>query len=190
MTEFWRRWHITLSSWFKKYVYIPLGGNRSHQIRNLLIVWLFTGMWHGAGWNYLLWAMLSFLFILIEKKGFSRILDKYPVLGHLYMFFMIPFLWSVFAITDIKSLGIYYSKLFPFFGSGHASIFYGDYLKYLKVYQGPFVLSILFSTLLPGKIYKKKKYSWWMTMILVIVFWACIYCIYKGLDDPFLYYQF
>lgn len=190
VTEFWRRWHITLSNWFKRYVYIPLGGNRSHHIRNLFIVWLFTGLWHGASWNYLLWALISFAFILVEKKGFIKVLEKYSLLGHAYMFLMIPMLWSIFAITDLGNLGLYYSRLFPFFNKMETVVFQADYLKYLKLYWLPFGLSFIFSTLLPSKIYKKTKYTWWMTFTLVLIFWMCIYQIYRGMDDPFLYYQF
>lgn len=190
VTEFWRRWHITLGSWFKKYVYIPLGGNRSHHIRNLLIVWLLTGLWHGASWNYLLWAMLSFVCILIEKKGLLKVLDKHPFLSYAHMYLLVPLLWTVFAITDFGNLGIYFSRLFPFFSAENGPVFRGDYLKYLKLYRDPFVLSLVFSTALPAKIYRKKKYTWWMAVLLLCIFWMCIHYIYKGLDDPFLYYQF
>lgn len=190
VTEFWRRWHITLGNWFKNYVYIPLGGNRTHHIRNLFVVWLLTGLWHGASWNYLLWAMLTFLLILVEKKGLLKLLEKSIWLSHFYMFLIIPLLWSVFAITDLGELAVYYTRLFPFAQGVEAPVFKQDYVKYFELYRIPFILSMIFSTVLPVKIYRKWKYSRWMTFILVLIFWLCIYQIYKGMDDPFLYYQF
>lgn len=104
MTEFWRRWHMTLGSWFRDYVYIPLGGNRKAVPRvylNLFIVWLLTGIWHGAGWNFILWGVFLFAVIAVEKAGLKKKLDARPVLGHLYMLFLIPLSWMIFAITDI-----------------------------------------------------------------------------------------
>ncbi len=115
MTEFWRRWHMTLGGWFREYVYIPLGGNRSHTCRNLFLVWMLTGLWHGAGWNFVLWGFSVFVLILVEKKcGFLKILDRIPLLGHLYMFLVIPLSWLVFAVPDMGQIGIYLCRLFPF----------------------------------------------------------------------------
>ena len=93
MTEFWRKWHITLGKWFRDYVYIPLGGNRKGKyktIRNLLVVWLFTGLWHGASWNFVLWGFILFLLLTVERLGLKKLLDKYKLLGHIYMLFFIP----------------------------------------------------------------------------------------------------
>lgn len=193
MTEFWRRWHITLGSWFREYVYIPLGGNRSGKIatiRNLLIVWLLTGLWHGAGYNFILWGIAVFIIIIAEKNFLGKFLNKNPIIGHIYMFLLIPLTWAIFAIDDIKLLGVFFSRLFPFFGQGMWSIFRYDYLKYLKLYYPFFIAGILFSTKLPFNIFKKIKNPVAVGIIVLAIFGACIYCIYKGFNDPFLYFRF
>ena len=107
ITEFWRRWHMTLSSWFRDYVYIPLGGSRCGRMRtffNLLVVWLLTGLWHGADWNFLIWGLVIFVIIAIEKLGLKNFLDKHRIAGHIYMLLLIPLFWSIFAITDLSQL--------------------------------------------------------------------------------------
>jgi len=198
MTEFWRRWHITLGSWFREYVYIPLGGNRKGRVRqlfNLLTVWLLTGLWHGANWNFILWGMLLFLILCIEKAGLIKILIKRPVIGHLYMCFLIPFTWVFFAITDIGQLQIYLLKLFPFIGrlSGAAVqniVFEGDFIKYLSRYGIGLTAGILFCTGFPERIFQKHRNKVWMSLVLLIIFMASVYCIYRGFSDPFLYYRF
>lgn len=193
MTEFWRRWHITLGSWFKTYVYIPLGGNRKGKmvtIRNLLIVWLLTGIWHGAGYNFLLWGMVTFLLIVLEKFFIGKFLNERPFVGHIYMFLVIPLTWAIFAIEDLSQLGLFFSRLFPFFNQGAAVVFQDDYLKYLSLYYPFFIAGILFSTKIPFNLMKRtknKKLIW--TMLLVIAM-ASGYCMYRGLDDPFLYFRF
>lgn len=158
MTEFWRRWHITLGRWFRDYVYIPLGGNRKGTPRttiNLLIVWLLTGLWHGAGYNYLLWGLILFLIILSEKLWTGKLLNKHKLFGHVYMILLIPLTWTVFAVNDITQLGILFTRLFPFFGKGAWSVFRYDYLKYLGQYYLFFIAGIFLSTTLPYKLLKK-----------------------------------
>lgn len=190
MTDFWRRWHMTLGSWFREYVYIPLGGNRSHLYRNLFIVWILTGLWHGAGWNFVLWGIFLCVLICIEKKGLGKFLENNFLLGHLYMFFMIPLSWLLFAINDFTQILLYLQRLFPFFSRTDEIIFAGDYVKYGKQYALSFLAAILCCSMLPEKIYRKYQYSFLVTLILVLLFWSCIYCMYLGMDDPFLYYRF
>lgn len=190
LTEFWRRWHITLGSWFREYVYIPLGGNRKHHFRNLFIVWMLTGLWHGAGWNYVLWGLFCFFLISLEKTGFGKILNKVPLLGHIYMFFVIPLSWLIFAVPDLGQLGVYFGRLFPVWGGAEVSVYAGDFVKYLSSHAWSLGAALICCTGLPKKIYATKKKSIWMTVLLVILFWLCIYSMYIGLDDPFLYYQF
>lgn len=190
MTDFWRRWHMTLSSWFRDYVYIPLGGNRSHHFRNLFLVWMLTGLWHGANWNYVLWGLYIFLLLLVEKCGLLKLLEKVPAVGHLYMCLAIPMSWLLFAVTDMRQVGIYLSRLFPFFGQTGAAVYSGDFIKYGKACVLPLMAALLCCTGIPRKIYDEKKYTLTATLGLVILFWMCVYCMYQGLDDPFLYYQF
>lgn len=193
MTEFWRRWHITLGDWFKEYVYIPLGGNRKGVIitlRNLFLVWMLTGAWHGAGYNFLLWGAVLFFLIAVEKFWIGRFLDKIPALGHIYMIFIIPLTWSVFAIEDIKQLALFFSRLFPFFGQGVWSVFRYDYLKYFRLYW-PFLLAgVLLSTKLPFRVLKRVKNPFLIGTVITGILIASIYCMYRGLDDPFLYFRF
>lgn len=193
MTEFWRRWHMTLGSWFREYVYIPLGGNRNGKlatVRNLMVVWLLTGIWHGAGYNFILWGTVIFVIIIIEKFITGGIFKNIPVIGHLYMLFLIPLTWSIFAIDDINQLGIFFSRLFPFFGGGVWSVFRYDYLKYLSLYWPFFIAGILFSTHLPFNLLKRIKKPVVIWVLLGIVFVASVYCMYRGFDDPFLYFRF
>ena len=193
VTEFWRRWHITLGSWFREYVYIPLGGNRCSKARNLfnlLFVWLLTGIWHGAGYNFLLWGFILFLLIATEKYLTGKFLNSHPAIGHIYMLLIIPLTWAVFAVSDMRELGVLFTRLFPFFGTGALSVFKYDYLKYLKEYYPFFIVSILFSTRLPYKLLERIRNSVLVPILLLAIFSASIYCMYKGFDDPFLYFRF
>lgn len=193
MTEFWRRWNITLGSWFREYVYIPLGGNRKGTLRtviNLLIVWLLTGIWHGAGYNFLFWGLLLFLIIFIEKFFIGKFLNMHRAIGHIYMAVLIPITWSVFAVSNMNQLRVLFTRLFPFFGQGVWSIFRYDYLKYLDEYYPFFIARILLSTKLPYKLLKKTKNKIVLGFLLTAIFVSSLYCMYCGLDDPFLYFRF
>lgn len=121
ITEFWRRWHITLSTWFREYVYIPLGGNRKglkRQIVNLLIVWFLTGLWHGASWNFVLWGLYYFVLLVIEKVFLLAKMQRWPrVLQHFYALFFIVTGWVVFAIEDFHKMGQYLLVMFGLRGS-------------------------------------------------------------------------
>ena len=116
VTEFWRRWHISLGTWFREYVYIPLGGNRhgkARQILNLAIVWFLTGLWHGASWNFVLWGLYYAVLLILEKLFLLRWLDKAPKwVGHVYTIFAFIMGWVLFAITDFAQLGQYVSAMF------------------------------------------------------------------------------
>ena len=194
MTEFWRRWHMTLGAWFKEYVYIPLGGNRSgwgKTIRNMLIVWLLTGIWHGASWNFLLWGLFLFMIMFIEKSGFKKILDRRKLLAHLYMALIIPISWLIFALNDISQLRIYFNRLFSFItGSKGINVYAGDFMKYGKSYGLMLIACFVFSTPLPRRIFEKIKNKPIGTFILLSIFFTCIYCLYRGMNDPFLYFSF
>ena len=193
MTDFWRRWHMTLGGWFREYVYIPLGGNRggfAKTVRNMFVVWLLTGLWHGASWNFVLWGLLLFVLLFVEKAGLGKVLERHKALGHIYMILWIPLSWLVFVITDLSQLGIYLQKLFPFFGSTGTVLFQGDYLKYGKTYGTYLVLGILFATGVQEKLLKKNKNRLWVILLLLALFWASVYCMYLGMDDPFLYFRF
>lgn len=193
MTEFWRRWHMTLGSWFREYVYIPLGGNRSGKaatVRNLLIVWLLTGVWHGAGYNFILWGMILFLIITAEKYLIGDFLDGHLIASRLYMIILIPLTWAVFAIEDMDKMTVFFSRLFPIFGEGAWSLFRYDYVKYLKMYWPFLLVCAVMSPVLPQNFLKKAEKRKLLWAILSAVLAACLYCMYRGLNDPFLYFRF
>lgn len=194
MTEFWRRWHMTLGSWFRDYVYIPLGGNRVGKvalIRNLFIVWLLTGIWHGAGYNFVLWGFVLWVILMLEKFFLQKYLDKWRVFSHIYMIVLIPLSWAVFAIDDMGQLGVFFTRLFPFFGQGPWSIFELDYVKYWNMYYPFLLVGLLFSTKLPYKILERiKNNKIIVVLLLAVILIASIYCMYRGYDDPFLYFRF
>lgn len=190
MTEFWRRWHITLGSWFREYVYIPLGGNRKGKGRtycNLLIVWVLTGIWHGAGWNFLLWGLFLFAVIAIEKACLLPVLEKHNLLSHLYMLLLIPLSWLMFSITDIHELGIYLQRLI---GLGGEAVFYEDYIKYADQYGMLLAVGLLFCTPVPYRVWDEVKRPWATIILLIVVLLTCIYYLYQGMNDPFLYFNF
>ena len=205
MTEFWRRWHMTLGSWFREYVYIPLGGNRKgtiKTIRNLLIVWLLTGVWHGAGYNFIMWGLFLFTVMIIEKYALNKLFDKVPFIGRIYMLLLIPIMWSIFAIDDVSQMGEFFKRLFPFFGQSMWSEFELDYVKYFKEYWYFFLAGIIFSTHLPFNLLKKlkeradsdEKYNKLCQGVIVVILISILagstYCMYKGFNDPFLYFRF
>ena len=190
MTDFWRRWHMTLGGWFREYVYIPLGGGRQHRYRNLFLVWMLTGLWHGASWNFILWGLALFLLLAVEKRGLLKVLERWPLLGHLYMMLVIPLSWLLFAVKGLGAFAVYLGRLFPFFGQAGGTVFQGDFIKYGCAYGIPLAAAVLCCTGMPRKLYEAKKYTFAVTFGLILLFWGCVYCMYLGLDDPFLYYQF
>lgn len=118
VTEFWRRWHISLSSFFRDYVYIPLGGNRKHQILNIFIVWFLTGLWHGASWNFVLWGLYYGILLFLEKKFLLRRLEKIPsIFSRLYLLFFTVIGWTLFYTTDMSRLGGYFKVMFGLSGN-------------------------------------------------------------------------
>ena len=194
MTEFWRRWHMTLGTWFKEYVYFPLGGNRRGKGRmylNMFIVWTLTGFWHGAEWNFILWGMLLFVLLSLEKAFYGKYLTKHAALGHLYMLFWIPMSWLLFAISNMKELAVYFSKLYGF---GGPALFEKDYVQHFSTYGKWLIIGLIFCTALPENIYKRLKRSshpYAFTFpIMAIILGLAGYCIYQGMNDTFMYFRF
>lgn len=192
LSEFWRRWHMTLGSWFKEYVYIPLGGNRKGSGRtvfNLFVVWGLTGLWHGAAWNFVLWGIVFFLLISLEKRTYGKWLEKSRVLGHIYTMLLIPATWVIFAITDMGQLGGYLCNLA---GYHREDILVGttQLLRYLKEYGILLIACVIFATPLPAKLYWKWKDRWFMVLILLGIFWWSVREIISGSNNPFLYFRF
>ena len=128
ITEYWRRWHISLGTWFREYVYIPLGGNRRglpRQILNLIIVWGLTGLWHGASWNFLLWGLYYGVILIVEKVWLLKPLQKAPgAVQHLYSLLLIVLGWVIFALTDFSAIGNYFAALFGAHGGTDSQTMY------------------------------------------------------------------
>jgi len=191
VTEFWRRWHISLGRWFKNYIYIPLGGNRKSKKRlafNLLIVWMFTGIWHGAHWNFVLWGLSLFILIYIEKMFFKKYLDKSKVLSRIYILLIMPITWMIFAIPNLSEVRIYLGRMFALLPG--IAVNTHDFIKYVSIYKIYFLLGIFFCTPIAWKLFKKYEKSIVCTIILFCIFWYAIYQLANGLNNPFLYFKF
>ncbi len=196
--DFWSRWHMSLSGWFKDYVYIPLGGSRRsvpRNILNLFIVWSLTGFWHGASWNFLVWGLYFGVLLTLEKYILPKLLEKMPgFLQHLYALFFIVLGWVIFAVEDFSAMGSYLKAMF---GMGNG--LYNDIFFYhLKNYGLVLALGILFSM---------PVYSWWEnkqtqnkaynvigkvtgfggTIVLLLM---TISCLVQNTYNPFLYFRF
>ena len=193
VSEFYRRWHITLGRWFRDYLYIPLGGNRKGKARtffNLFVVWSLTALWHGANYNFLIWGGILLCCLLVEKLFLLRLLDKSRVIGHLYVLFVVPLSWVAFAVTDLSELGVYMTRLFPFAGHAAGVINHLDYLKYLNDYAPLFLLGVLFATPLPETCYRLIERKWIGRVILLGIFGLCMYYLAVSANNPFLYFNF
>lgn len=194
ITEFWRRWHISLSTWFKEYVYIPLGGNRKgtkRQVINLLIVWGLTGLWHGASWNFLLWGLYFGVLLILEKFILKKILDRLPsAIQHIYTLFIVAIGWGIFYFTDIKQLGSFFSDLFNF-GNG---IIGSQALTLLLSYLPILIAAAIASTPLSAKLYtrfKETKFIWIAEVLFcVIILAVSTASLVNQSYNPFLYFRF
>ena len=191
LTEYWRRWHITLGTWFRDYLYIPLGGSRRGSARTALaltVVWFFTGLWHGASWNFVLWGIVLLFFILLEKFCIGSFLKKHALLSHLYLLFAIPPTWVIFRITKLSDVGAYFSRLFPFFGT-HSAVSAQDALKLLSSYWW-LLLGILFCLPQPRRFFEKHRGTPLIDLPLFVLFWVCVYFIATSTGNAFLYSRF
>lgn len=199
ITEFWRRWHISLSTWFKDYVYIPLGGNRVSrykQIRNILIVWLLTGIWHGANWTFLIWGLLFGIILIIEKIFLNKFMEKLPsFIRRIYVLFIVMILFIIFS-SDNMSVAL--SNIKGLFGM-NGEAFINDYtLHYLKSYL-PVLIIALFGTtpfikILIDKLRKNKYVNNIINILEPILIVVILVVVTSYLIDnsynPFLYFRF
>ena len=194
MAEFWRRWHMTLGRWFKKYLYFPLGGSRcsfAKTIRNTFVVWAFTGLWHGASWNFVLWGLIFFVLLTIEQLGLGKLLAKTKVLKHIYVIFLIPLTLVVFALPNMQDIGTYFSRLFPFFADNTASfVNTKDVIRALHDYWYLLIACVVFCLPFPSRWYEKHKNSKLVILGLVLIYLMSVYKMQTQTSNPFLYYQF
>ena len=193
ISEFYRRWHMTLGSWFRDYVYFPMGGSRcgkGKMVFNLVVVWLLTGLWHGEGVNFLLWGAILGLLIIMEKLWYGKYLQKLPVLGHIYLVILIPLSWVVFAITDPGQLGTYFCRLFPLLGNGGVAVNAQDIVKYLQGYGGLLAIGIVLCIPAVFDFYEKHKKNPVVILMLFVLFWISIYFVSSTAGNPFMYLNF
>lgn len=198
ITEFWRRWHISLGTWFRDYVYIPLGGNRCgfpKQIRNICVVWLLTGLWHGANWNFILWGAYFGVLLIIEKLFLLDILKKLPsVVSHFYTLFIVVISWAIFAIEDMGKLGAYLGAMF---GAGGKLL--DESSLYLLITNGIlFAILALASTDIPKRfaarvnnaLAERPANALVQNAFFVAVFLLCTAYLVDASYNPFLYFRF
>lgn len=197
ITEFWRRWHITLGSWFRDYIYIPLGGNRrglAIQIRNIIVVWFLTGAWHGASWNFILWGVYFGIILILEKIILLRILEKISkVFSHIYAIVLILGSWVIFAFEDLAKVKDYFFTIFNINGTSFVN---SEALYYLNNYFVIIVIGIILSTpLIKNILDKMEKKNTVTTNILISVIYLSIFLLstaslVSDTYNPFLYFRF
>jgi alginate O-acetyltransferase complex protein AlgI len=197
ITEFWRRWHITLSAWFRDYVYIPLGGNRcskQRHILNLLIVWGLTGFWHGASWNFIIWGLYFAVILIAEKYFLMKFLERLPAfVRHVYTLLLVVVSWVIFYFEDLGVLGGYLAGMFGFKG---VPLYNSKSLYYLLGYGIIFILAAYFSTphfkhLIDKTERSTRKVVWSAaTAAYVLVFGCCVAYLVNSSYNPFLYFRF
>lgn len=198
VSEFWRRWHMTLGEWFKENVYFPLGGSRCSKGRvifNLCVVWLCTGVWHalcfgGNGLNFMIWAAFLLFFILLEKLGALDFIIKNKVLSHIYLPAVILISWAIFNtnILTLADLGVYFSRLFPFFADIPEYVDPSDWMRHMKDVGIYMAVGFIFLTPIPRRIYEKYKNIKPLAVILMLVlFWLSVYLIFCEGANPMVY---
>ena len=196
VTEFWRRWHMTLSRWFRDYVYIPLGGNRKgmgKQLRNILIVWLLTGFWHGAAWNFLCWGLYFATLLILEKLVLLRFLEKHRIFGHVYLLLAVVF---GFVLFDASTLSGAWDCIRGMLGLGGLPIASAEEVYLLKSNALLLILAALGATPLPKRIAKAlearcpKAAALLHPAALCALLLICTAYLVDGSYNPFLYFRF
>ena len=196
-TEFWRRWHMSLGSWFRDYVYIPMGGNRVAPARryfNILVVWILTGLWHGADWNFVLWGLFFAVFLIMEKGFLLKPLQKLPVLSHLYTLLLVAVSFVIFDSAGLSEAATHLGRMF---GAGGIPLVTGEALYYLGSYAVTFIIAIIGATPFPTRIAKQlsegkggRALSILAPAALVLVLAVVTAYLVDGSFNPFLYFRF
>ena len=198
MTEFWRRWHMSLGSWFRDYVYIPLGGNRVSAPRhlfNILVVWMLTGFWHGAAWNFVIWGLYFAGLLILEKIWLLKYLEGKPVIGHLYVTAAAAMSFVIFDAPDLQQAFSYLKAMFG--GSGYP-LLSPEFLYYFRSYLVVFVIAMIGATPLPAKLRSRIRQTaageHVLTiaepLVLVALLLVCTAFLVDGSYNPFLYFRF
>ncbi|MDS0525431.1 MBOAT family protein [Clostridium sp. SHJSY1] len=201
VTEFWRRWHISMTNWFREYVYFPLGGSRvsnaDKMVRNMFIVWLLTGIWHGAAWTFIVWGMWNFLFLLLERFTNLHRKDGKSVFRHIYTLLVVNFGWVLFRSTNLHNAGKYFLNMFGLNNNG----FYSDLaITFLREYGVFFVVGIIFCLQISRGLAKfmeenkqsivSKVYGMTYPFILTSLLVVCILYLARGSYSTFIYFNF
>ncbi len=192
VSDFYRRWHATLGSWFRDYIYIPLGGSKKgtgRTIFNLLVVWLITGLWHGMTLNFILWAMVLLVIILVEKFILSKWDKAFKIIGHINVWVIIPCTWVIFAIHSVRKLGTYGLRLFPVINNGIA-VNQNDILYLLPSYWPYLLIGIILVIPFVQTLYRKHKENILVTLVLFVMFWISIISLANSAGNPFMYLRF
>lgn len=194
VTEFWRRWHRSLGSWFRDYLYIPLGGSRTTKlkhIRNILVVWLATGLWHGAAWNFLIWGMYFGVLLIIEKVWLYRYLEKSSVLSRVYLMFLVIIGFVIFNAASLTELAEYFGAMFAL---TDIPVILDEGVYYLKSYIVLLIIGAVGATPLPAKTaLKLSEYKLMIfaePVVLSILFIVCTSFLIDNSFNPFLYFRF
>jgi len=198
VTEFWRRWHMSLGTWFRDYVYIPLGGNRVSKKRwffNIFVVWMLTGFWHGAAWNFIIWGLLFAFFLVLEKIWLLKYLEKAKVWNHIYVLWVVAISFVIFNATDMKEAFLYIGRMF---GAGGIPLSSAEFVYYLKSYRVTLLLAMIGATPLVKNTVKRLAEKENVQRILnvlepiVLVGLLMIMTAYlvDGSFNPFLYFRF
>ena len=198
VTEFWRRWHMSLGSWFRDYLYIPLGGNRVSKARwflNILVVWMATGFWHGAAWNFILWGLWFAFFLVMEKLWLGKLLKKTKILSHVYVLVYVAISFVLFNAVDLKEAVSYVGGMFGIGGMGFVG---GNFFYYLKSYALVLVAACFFATPVSKNLMKKfratdigaKVLTWAEPVVLGLLVVVMTAFLVDGSFNPFLYFRF
>ncbi len=197
-SEFWRRWHISLGTWFRDYVYIPLGGSRKGKSRlliNILVVWILTGFWHGAEWTFVVWGLYFAFLLIIEKTFLLKILDKYKMIGHIYLLFVSILSFVIFDAQTIGDAVFYIGKMF---GIGEIGLISNSTIYYVKSFGVVLLLAIIGATPLPkmliqwlkGKNIGGKILTVLEPVAIILLLLICTGYLVDGSFNPFLYFRF
>lgn len=193
VTEFWRRWHISLSSWFRDYIYIPLGGNRCSKKRhifNIFIVWLFTGIWHGAEWTFIAWGLIYFVFLMIEKN--TNIIKRMGRFSHIYTMLVVILAWVVFRAQNITEAVGYIGTMIGVNSSGLTDLIFVEYLKQAKwLLVAGVIFSMPYYKVAIKKIIKSENiYQVFRMIANIVLFLISLACLVKSTYNPFIYFNF
>ncbi|MCM1062940.1 MAG: MBOAT family protein [Eubacterium sp.] len=196
VTDFWRRWHMTLSRWFKDYVYIPLGGNRVNKSRwafNLLMVWLLTGLWHGANWTFVVWGVFYFVILILEKLYISKLIKNHKIIGHLYTMLCVICAWTIFRSDTLSGACVFLKRMFFLTGEGIIDA------SFLRLFKDTWIV-LLMAFVLSKPIYTKvidhlnrvneKIANMFEMSVCLLVFGLSLLQVVGQTYSPFIYFNF